>query len=926
MAENNQEITYIPYGQDEISQQDLMTNLANGVEGYLGSRRWARKDKYRNAWLAAYQDIINHGLTGASNDSGVWTINHGQEAIPLDTKSNLEKEMYQDAAYYIQQQMAKMTPRKKEEEKKKENLTPFKFKESFTQQLLNNRFGGDSSLFGDSEQGWNTLDARDEKTGLRGTAKRREAMVSELESYLKTIEDGKYNFEGTSFKDENDARTKIQTAINALKTDEEADDIPAFNALGLNYRGFFSNGGNDPYTKGDYTGTYSGYNEYLAEQNKAKQKAEQEKLKAQRANQWDGYKYYNYLNGTPSNAQDFQNIQQKLTTGQDLDGNDISRLSWVFRQAQKSNGLINLSKEELSRMPMYANNPSRFKKLNGIEGIYFDTYGNKFVRPYKNNQQQFGTTLQTILDQNSPEVIVKRKQEAQQKAQDNYLNSTEGGFTPAEQREVAALLFDLGAAVDPEGFSSAGLSQIASGIRDYNRASDPEGWTWGDTGWATLDHGLGLLSLIPVAGGWVKGAWAAKKLGNYLPKMEKWIRLVGRAGSTYAMTTNASGALNTLNKIKNGEDLSLKDYQDLAYFFIGGLGHHQLNRSNRTARSAMKARGVETSNSILNKAGITRTKPKVNTTETTPTLKIKKTGENGKVETQEIPIKKEQQEVLRNTKPSEVDSKAKELLGDKIPEGYKVETNTGWRARVQNYAKGFIGRSNSEIFGTPQTSQKDLKIKSDEEFEQYLSEYNNNWFKKFVNGSNRDIRRYDRYLGNSNESGLISSASGEESPYARKPLEQGEIKKSNHIEGFPDKSQAKESSFNRAIMNRYRRVMEGKFSNKEMQGGKESIKIGNEEVRVYTSKDAKGNNSVFNVTVSGKSHNFKTQEEAKKFIANIVKQQKNNITSGKITKENIKEIGKVLQNLKRKGWLKQGGQINPSLDTIIEDFIKNNNI
>jgi hypothetical protein len=29
-----------------------------------------------------------------------------------------------------------------------------------------------------------------------------------------------------------------------------------------------------------------------------------------------------------------------------------------------------------------------------------------------------------------------------------------------------------------------------------------------------------------------------------------------------------------------------------------------------------------------------------------------------------------------------VDAKAKELLGDKIPEGYKVDTNTGWRARV----------------------------------------------------------------------------------------------------------------------------------------------------------------------------------------------------------------------------------------------------
>jgi len=38
------------------------------------------------------------------------------------------------------------------------------------------------------------------------------------------------------------------------------------------------------------------------------------------------------------------------------------------------------------------------------------------------------------------------------------MNSTEGGFTPAEQREVAALLFDLGAAADPEGVSSATLS------------------------------------------------------------------------------------------------------------------------------------------------------------------------------------------------------------------------------------------------------------------------------------------------------------------------------------------------------------------------------------------------------------------------------------------------------------------------------------
>ena len=111
---------------------------------------------------------------------------------------------------------------------------------------------------------------------------------------------------------------------------------------------------------------------------------------------------------------------------------------------------------------------------------------------------------------------------------------------------MAALLLDLGAAVDPEGVTSATLSQIAAGIRDFNRANDPEGWTWGDTGWAALDHGLGLVSAIPFVGGLIKGGWASAKLGSYIPKIEKWIRGFGRLGATAAMGMNASGALNTL--------------------------------------------------------------------------------------------------------------------------------------------------------------------------------------------------------------------------------------------------------------------------------------------------------------------------------------------------------------------------------------------
>ena len=90
----DKEITYIPYGQDEISQQDLMTSLANGVPGYLDNKRWAKKDKYRQAWLNAYQNIINGGLVGASNSSGIWTIQHGGEPIDLNTLSNVDREMY----------------------------------------------------------------------------------------------------------------------------------------------------------------------------------------------------------------------------------------------------------------------------------------------------------------------------------------------------------------------------------------------------------------------------------------------------------------------------------------------------------------------------------------------------------------------------------------------------------------------------------------------------------------------------------------------------------------------------------------------------------------------------------------------------------------------------------------------------------------
>lgn len=932
------EITYIPYGQDEISQQDLMTSLANGVSGYLDSKRWAKKDKYRQAWLSAYQDIVGRGLLGASNSSGLWNVQYGQDPIDLSTKSNVEREMYQDAAYYIQQQMSQMPLRKKEEEKKKEELEQYNFTKQFLPQIYNNRYGGNPDLFASE---WENLDERNDK-GLRGTDKRKAALIEELNKYRQNLIDnrGKYNFEGTAFKDEDDVIKRIDEAVAAIKSPDLTDDNPKLNALGLSYNSFFSNGGNDIYGTDKETGksiTYQEYYEALGKQKEAEAKAKEEELKKRKQAAYNNTLFFNRVTNPKMFGQNAQALKDKykdhnalFTALQGYAQKDIRTLSpqeqsevqgayrYLANQPIDSKTLKNL---QSSSSGLYKNAaPNRFRKIKGIDNLIWDSVANQVIQINSRQQQE--------AYKNQPEDLFANVK-TQQDVQNDYMNSTEGGFTPAEQREVAALLFDLGAAVDPEGVTSAGLSQVAAGIRDYNRKNDPEGWTLGDTGWAALDHGLGLLSAIPVVGGWIKGAWAAEKLGKYIPKMESAIRYLGRAGSTYAMAANAPGALNTLNKIKNGEDLSLKDYQDLAYFFIGGLGHHQLNRGNRIERSAMKARGVETSNSVLNRAGITRTTAKTGTTtQTTPTLKVKKVGEDGKVETQEISISEANQKILKGTKPEDLEATAKSL-GIDIPEGYKIATpTTSYSKGKINEYKAKVGYGNKEIFGTQTSQKQSSSLKSDEEFEQYLAQHNNNIFKKFFNGSNRDIRRYDKYLGNNVQKQQENTSKPSEKTSQQKPAQQESDQpktvEQKQLENKP--LTQREQQYNKAAINRYKEHLKGNFSNKKITEGTE--KIGDTDMNVSSTVNQKNGKITYDIHF-GKKHFYNlTQEKAKQKIFNLVKENRKTVDkqSGKVAKKSTAEIGKILQNLKKKGWLKQGGTINPSLDTIIEDFFKHNNI
>lgn len=573
MEEN--EIIYIPYGQDEISQQDLMTSLADGVESYLGSKRWAKKDKYRQAWLDAYQNIINRGITGASNDSGIWKINHKGDNFTLDTMSNTEREMYQDAAYYIQQKMAQMTPRKKEEEKKKEDLEKYgNFGTNLMNQILKG-YGNNSELFKDSEQGWDAQDARG-ADGLRGTKNRKDAMIKALSAYRDSLNDKDYNFEETPFKDKADLQTKIQAAIDALGTDEETDDLPAFNALGLPYKAFFNNGGNDPYTKGDYTGTYSGYNEYLSEQNKAKQKAEQEKLKQQRVNQWKSFRSWDFsklagrsLTSEESNSTYLDNLFAKGKWTAD----EQSQIVSAFKLAEQNNQLVGLSKEELAKLPSTWKNRGKYlKRINGLNTpFYYDTLSKQF-KLFNNGDLNTKTSFQEILDKNNSEKKKEQEDLTKKMAQDKYLANTE--WTPDKTRELIGIAADVASVINPEPISAAGLALTGTGLRTWNRIFDEDGFTLSDAGHTLLDTGLSALGAIPIVG---DTALSARILGK-LQKASGWLGAIFAAGSV------PQAAKAAWNKVINGQDMTVDDWRAIGNVIMGFTQARRMQLNNSAGK------------------------------------------------------------------------------------------------------------------------------------------------------------------------------------------------------------------------------------------------------------------------------------------------------------------------------------------------------
>ena len=867
MAEN--EITYIPYGQDEISQQDLMTSLANGVESYLGSKRWARKDKYRQAWLNAYQDIINNGLTGASNESGIWTVNQ-KNPIDLNSKSNAEREMYQDAAYYIQQKMAQMTPRKKEEEKKKEDLEKYG---NFGTNLMNRilkRYGNNSELFKDSEQGWDAQDVRG-ANGLRGTEKRRAAMIAELEAYKKDLDnqDLNYNFEGTAFKDKADLQTKIQTAIDALKNtpNDESDDLPAFSALGLPYRAFFNNGGNDIYTTED--GKQVTYKQYYENQ----QKVAQDEAKAKKQAAYNNTLFINRVTSSKMLGQNAQALKTKygdhnslFTALQGYSQKDIRTLSpeeqsevqGIYRYLAKDPIDNNLLKQlQGSSSGLYKNSaPNRFRKIKGIDNLIWDSVAGQVIQI--NNRQQ-----QQAL-QNQPTDLFEGVQTSEEKQ--NTPISKEG-WTSADSADVVSMIGDLvslgGLWANIGGTATSLTADIYS---DYTRGKS----TWDILKGVGANLGWGLAGMLPGA----KSTKLIARAGRLVPKAIMLYQSYNTATDPEVIKSAMK-----FTSVEGLKTVSSKDLENLKYLFHAVTGGANIAKSHYRAKNYRE----------------TLNKQEVNT-------------KNGKASLSNEQVK-EINKVGRKSGQKAAEDKFKEYTkGQEAAEGqFKFSEKGLSRFNPARYNSLFskVTSNDKTLKGKQVTDNEALAKILQEDAERPWYHWNKGYTKSDLAFTDKtNIKTQNQKNSNKQE------------------LPKQNTEQPKALESKPTK---REQQFDKAAINRYKEHLKGSFSNKKIQEG--SLKVGDSDMNVKSTTNKKNGKITYDIHFGNKHFYNLTQDKAKKRIFDLVKQNRKQVDeSGKVSKKSTKEIGKILQDLKRKGWLKQGGTLNPYVDNVIEDFLKNNNI
>lgn len=916
--------TYLNLGNTQIDQQNFLTTAANNVQAYVAEQPWSKKKKER--FLTAYQDIMQKGISGASNNTGVWAIDTN-ENIDLSSMSKKDQEMYSEAAYFILNQMNSIAPQSTEEEVAKEDLPVFDATLS-TQEinrfLENNLLGGQQLRIGGERDNWNYLDERGDN-GLRGIANRANKLANVLEGYANSLQEGKYNFEGTAYQDLNDLKSKLLTASQKLRSgvmDQSTKD--ALNQIGLDWRDYFNDGSGDiagtdasgnPVTYADLAAAKQQETEALEKQATADAAIQAEKERKANLGVLEvmpGAKAVDAINN-PQGYQDYlaktygvgdtgynainTRIQSLLSRGTSLNadekrqlGNFIHYIRTYNPNYQKSNItdqewqelgthskiLKSTNKDDFIRLP-WQTQEGRYIYADKSGNIYFlkpankQKYANpKFVRSQEYNDYRKNFLLNT-----------KAGNLAAQKA---YLNQ-EG----AENAEIGAIIADIASIVDPEPFSAMGLSLGAAGARNYAKLQQPGKWSLGDYTSQGIDYLTSVIGAVPLAG---DAVLAGKVIKN--------LRRLGRFGAWSDVVQSTPGLADIWNnKIMGDQKMTKQDWRTLGTALRGLVSHGRLNQSNLAARTVMQQRGLETGNAWHQRAGFTSSAPKKTST---PTLKVTK---NGKSEEIDITAKQEQdlKEAFKKVKPSERTAKAREILGnDKIPEGTEVKVSDGIHSTARNWNR--FTRRTSDSFGTKSTPVTRTTTRSDEEFENFLK--NRSTWNKIGLGTNRYLRRIDRQLNLNNNSATNPTRTSEEQASAEQNLateyRASQVGRTNP--GVKNPSELPENiKFNRETIKNYKDIIKGNFSNNELKSG--SYNLTGTPLQVVKQPDG-----TFNVIFKGNVvANERNQREVQKTIRDIIK---NTVKQGKTdnnSKISAKEMGNLLKEFKAKGWLKQGGTI-----------------
>lgn len=925
------DIQYLNYGDQQIEQQALLNNLANNVQQYVQNQSWSKKRK--DKFMSAYSDLMNKGILGASNNTGQWMIDVNG-VVDLDSMDKKDKEMYGEVAYFIQQQMAGLPTKSSQEEKKEEDKSklPVFDNDYFTKEFQNHI---SSTLFGgrefDTQNDWNSLDKREEN-GLRGKTNRATKLADLLQSYSDSLEENKHNFEGSPFKDLSEFKGKVQEAITALRNPNESDDIitEKLNAIGINSRDYFNNGSGDLSDKiNPATGEHLTYAE-LAQfnQQEAEKKQQQQQLQQEQAQK---KAYDNTLFFTRGSAKLQGRNPQELKAKYGADDKlrqalfqysqqDIRRLTpdeqseihGAYRYLAKDpiDGEL-LKKLQSSSSGLYKNAaPNRFRKINGINNLIWDSAAGQVI--------QIQTRDQYNANKNQPQDLfkgVKTQEELNKekdKAQQQYLNNTE--WTADQTRELMGIAADVASVVDPEPFTAGGLALTGTGLRTYNRATDADGFTWSDAGHTALDAGLSLLGMIPVVG---DAALAARVVGK-LQKAAGWL------GAAFAAASVPQAAKAAWNKVVNGQDMTVDDWRAIGNVLMGATQARRI-QLNRAAGNAVKNQGGTTA------------KEKVGEVE------VKVNGKTEKVEIDEASAKELQQaykaagsdqkattEALRKSRKVREQLEAKKTSDGK-PAYTKeqldaMEAPQAASGSVRGHIPGAhdtrgikITERSVQTSGTPVS---ELNLGPLAQMRINAVQNNTGWF-------NRGDFGWNMRGGNSEQqsSGWLSRMwQNLKNPYKPKTQKQQETPKQETTQQEtqqPQQQTTREQQFDRATINRYKETVlnrnnkptDQRFSKRNITDGE--YNIGGEQVTIK--KEADG---TFSLTSNSGKYELrkKSQNEIKEMVASIVKSQRKSVDQqGKVTKKSTKEIGKILQDLKRKGWLKEGGKLT---DSEVDNFLK----